>query len=91
MSETAVVTRPRYVRLGSLADITAAMDFVRFVPEADIGIAPIGQPRGLKGYLASAAPFSASISRFSSSGVSCGRSIVSVILSILPVKLNGGW
>ena len=33
----------------------------------------------------------ASMSRFSSSGVSFGRSIVSVILSILPLKANGTW
>src|SRR4029453_13931102 len=33
----------------------------------------------------------ASISRFSSSGVSFGRSIVSVSLSSVPVKRNGTW
>jgi len=33
----------------------------------------------------------AAISFFSSSGVSFGRSIDSVILSIFPVKANGTW
>ena len=48
-------------------------------------------PANPKAYLPSAAPCSASLSRFSSSGVSCGRSTAIVSLSSLPVKLNGTW
>jgi hypothetical protein len=47
--------------------------------------APILPPGSAAGGLASAAPFSASINRFSSSGVSWGRSIVSVTFLSLPL------
>ena len=80
------------------ADICGALAHVRFVPIADIaGLIQLGNGTlavlyvANRGYSLVLLFRCACISFFSSSGVSFGRSIVSVIRLNLPVKANGGW